>query len=118
MSEYKRCPRCGEVKPLEEYYQHRGKPDGRQRECQACRVTSSRIARRRAGIRPRRTYPVLRDREWMQEKLLRRLLTADEIAALIGCRPDTVRSAARDLGISIPPASVRQALRAGQGMQT
>jgi len=36
----KRCPRCGETKPLEAFYVSRGRPDGRTGWCGACHLTS------------------------------------------------------------------------------
>lgn len=32
----KRCSRCGEVKPLDDFHRHRSRRDGRQPFCKAC----------------------------------------------------------------------------------
>jgi len=51
----------------------------------------------------------------MERKLLRELLSVEEIAAEVGCSPATARSAFRDLDISIPPAAVRELFRSRIG---
>ena len=110
----KHCTKCGAMKPLGAFHRNAGTADGRQRWCKACRSEYLRAARRRAGQRPRKLYPGLKDRGWVEQKVLRDLLPTTEIADLLGCRPGTVRAAVRDLRISIPPAAVRETLRAGQ----
>jgi hypothetical protein len=36
---YKRCSRCDEEKPLDEFNLNKGKPDGRRSECRSCQAT-------------------------------------------------------------------------------
>ncbi|MFA5407193.1 MAG: hypothetical protein WC343_00295 [Bacilli bacterium] len=120
MSETKRCTKCGEEKPLTEFYRDRTKSDGRKSWCKLCtsgyqREYYEENREKRAGQRPRRTFPLLRDRAWMERKLLRELLSVEEIAAEVGCSPATARSAFRDLDISIPPAAVRELFRSRIG---
>lgn len=46
----KRCPACGEVKPLSEYHQNKSNPDGRHHYCKPCnkaQVKARNVRRRR-----------------------------------------------------------------------
>lgn len=42
----KRCARCGEVKPVSEFYRHRHRPDGLDGICKTCRKEQTNTARR------------------------------------------------------------------------
>jgi hypothetical protein len=41
----KRCPRCAETKPLDEFHRDRTSPDGVQSRCKACVLAAQRLAR-------------------------------------------------------------------------
>ncbi|HEY6957265.1 MAG TPA: hypothetical protein VI814_00395 [Candidatus Limnocylindria bacterium] len=58
----KRCPKCGEVKPLNEFSKHRGRRDGVQSMCRPCRriydrERYERIHGRTIPYRPNRSEP-------------------------------------------------------------
>src|SRR6266550_3425472 len=54
----KRCPRCGETKPLSDFHIHRGRRDGVQTYCKRCRavIDHDRYERIRATRVPTRTW--------------------------------------------------------------
>jgi hypothetical protein len=49
----KQCYRCKEIKPMEEYYPHKGKADGRLGKCKPCQCRDVRMAQHRRIIRER-----------------------------------------------------------------
>ena len=58
----KRCKRCGETKPLTEFYAMAGMRDGYRNDCKACNL-AAKAARHRANPEPTRE----RVRKWQQE---------------------------------------------------
>jgi hypothetical protein len=54
----KRCPRCGELKPLSEFHRHKKRRDGVQVYCKACRaqIDRERYERLRGTRVPSRTW--------------------------------------------------------------
>lgn len=67
MRDVKRCTGCGEVKPLDDYYRNRAKPDGRRSECKTCTAEAARRWREenrdKQLERHRRYYEENRDKE-------------------------------------------------------
>jgi DNA-binding CsgD family transcriptional regulator len=59
----KKCPKCGETKPLDEYNKRRAAPDGHQSVCRACQ---------RAAMAERRADPVSVARDQARQKKARR----------------------------------------------
>lgn len=117
MSEVKRCTKCGEEKPLNEFYREARSKDGHKAWCKACSNASDRARRRRREIvKPKAApkYPELYDPEWLGQKYCVELLAPEEIAALIGCAAGTVEGARRRHGIQPIPRALRAALRAGR----
>ncbi len=117
MSEVKRCTKCGEEKPLNEFYREARSKDGYKAWCKACSNASDRARRRRREIvKPKAApkYPELYDPEWLGQKYCVELLAPEEIAALIGCAAETVERARRRHGIQPIPRALRAALRAGR----
>src|SRR4051794_35638305 len=55
----KKCSKCGEVKPLDDFYRSSQSKDGRQGHCKACNLQAlrERAARRPAKLRPRVAAP-------------------------------------------------------------
>lgn len=53
MPSAKRCPRCRETKPLEEFNRNRAKKDGRQGTCVPCMVVLRRTTQRASDLRRR-----------------------------------------------------------------
>ena len=107
----KRCSRCGEVKPLEEFPLDRTSSDGRFSHCLACKRETSRMDRRAKGVPARKTYPQLRDQEWLEQKHLRERKTPKEIAAELGCEADLVRAYLRQAGVRTIPERALVVLR-------
>lgn len=70
MPEAKSCSKCGEVKPLDEFYRASSSPDGRQRWCSAC----ARAATHRRYTANREQLLVSNRRYWAEnrERLLER----------------------------------------------
>ena len=58
----KRCSKCGEVKPLNEYYKEKGCRDGHRPDCKACFS-----ARARAWYRDNREHVIARVKQWRSE---------------------------------------------------
>lgn len=114
MTEMKRCTRCGEVKPLEEFPRDRASQDGRFVHCLACRRDVSRMDRRAKGAPARKTYPLLRDPKWLEQKHLREHKTPKEIAAELGCEASLVRAYMRQAGMRTIPERALVTLRAGR----
>jgi len=61
MSSTKRCTKCGEVKPLDAFNRHQGKPLGRRSRCRACQREYDRAWRETNRDRKRET-----DRAWYE----------------------------------------------------
>lgn len=76
--EYKRCSRCGEDKPLEDFNRDRSREDGRQRYCRACARAWAEENRDRRSKLARRWYIENRERKlemakrWERENRERR----------------------------------------------
>jgi hypothetical protein len=83
----KRCNKCGEVKPLDEFYVMRGMRDGHRNDCIACNLAAKR-ARQAANPEPYRE----RARRWAKENPERRAAYQAEYRK----RPE-VKRAMRDL---------------------
>ncbi len=58
----KRCKKCGELKPLEEFYRATGMRDGRRSECKACHQ-----AKQKAWYDANRAQAIAQVRRWQQE---------------------------------------------------
>ncbi len=57
----KKCPRCGETKPLTEFHKHRLRPDGHSAHCKRCyNIGKSRQRRTPAGRQKARVHHVAR----------------------------------------------------------
>jgi hypothetical protein len=53
MSEVKRCGRCGEVKPLDDFHRFKGHSSGRQAYCRTCAAESNREWRSDPAVKAR-----------------------------------------------------------------
>jgi len=111
VTETKRCTKCGETKPLDEFHPDRSKKQGRYPRCRECERQYDRI------YRPRSTalnhdYPLLRDRVWVDQQYSRECRSIAEIATMIGCNYTTARLAIKRHQIPVIPHGVRRALRA------
>lgn len=94
----KRCTRCGQEKPLSEFYQEQKRRDGRCVWCKDCMLIYQRARR------PSRTrYPELYDKRWLEEQILHRRRSIAEIASLVGCSIGSVRLARWAYEIPVPP---------------
>ena len=111
MTETKRCSKCGEVKPLEEFRRDRSKKLGRRSRCRECERRSERIYQPRSTAH-RREYPLLRDRAWLDQQYSREFRSIAEIATMVGCSYRTARLAIKRHQIPMIPSGVRRALRA------
>ena len=67
--------------------------------------------RRAKGVPARKTYPQLRDQEWLEQKHLREHKTPKEIAAELGCEADLVRAYLRQAGVRTIPERALVVLR-------
>jgi len=111
MSEVKRCTKCGEVKSLEGFRRDRSKKQGRYSRCRACE------RQREMEYHPKstahlRTYPLLRDRAWVEQQYSREFRSIAEIATMVGCNYSTAWRAIKRHQIPVIPYGVRRALRA------
>jgi NAD-dependent SIR2 family protein deacetylase len=111
MTATKRCSKCGEVKPLEEFHRDRSKKLGRRSRCRECERQSERIYQPRSTAH-RREYPLLRDRAWVDQQYSREFRSITEIATMVGCSYETARRAIKRHQIPAIPYGVRRALRA------
>lgn len=111
MTGMKRCSKCGEVKPLEEYRRDRSKKQGRFSQCRECERQYGRIYRPKSTA-PRHAYPLLRDRAWVMHQYSREFRSVTEIAAMVGCSYETARLAIAAHRLPVIPHGVRRALRA------
>ena len=107
----KRCSRCGEVKPLEEFRRNRSQKQGRYPQCRECERQYERIYYPRSTAH-NREYPLLRDRAWLDQQYSREFRSIAEIATMVGCDYWTVRRAIKRHQIPVIPPGVRRALRA------
>jgi len=57
---YKRCTKCGETKPLDEFHRDSARPDGRRNDCKVCHGALVKRIGERSDVRARRTQ---RDRK-------------------------------------------------------
>jgi len=60
--ESKRCSKCGELKPLSEYYEAKGCRDGRRNDCKACFS-----ARAREWYAKNREHAIARVKQWRKD---------------------------------------------------
>lgn len=111
MTGMKRCSKCGEVKPLEEFRRDRSKKLGRYSRCRECEHQSERIYHPRSTA-PNHEYPLLRDRAWVDQQYSREFRSIAEIATMVGCSYWTTRLAIKRHQIPVIPSGVRRALRA------
>ena len=111
MTETKRCSKCGEVKPLEEFRRDRSKKLGRRSRCRECERQSERIYQPRSTAH-RREYPLLKDRAWLDHQYSREFRSIAEIAKMVGCSYWTVQQAIKRYQIPMIPSGVRRTLRA------
>ena len=111
MTETKRCSKCGEVKPLEEFRRNRNLKQGRNPQCRECERQYERAYYPRSTAH-RREYPLLRDRAWLEQQYLREFRSIAEIAKIVGCSYWTARRAIKRHQIPTIPFGVRRALRA------
>ena len=111
MTETKRCSKCGEVKPLEEFRRDRSKKQGRRSRCRECERQSERIYQPKSTAHSRE-YPLLRDRAWLDQQYSREFRSIAEIATMVGCSYSTARQAIKRHQIPMIPSGVRRALRA------
>ena len=107
----KRCSKCGEVKPLEEFRRDRSRKLGRFSQCREC------VRQYERAYYPRSTahsqeYPLLRDRAWLDQQYSREYRSIAEIATMVGCGYETARLAIKRHQIPVIPFGVRRALRA------
>jgi len=103
VTETKRCTKCGEVKPLDEFHTNNRRPDGRNTQCKVCRNAS-----RARGP----TFPELHDPVWLKQRYQVDLLTQQEIADRIGCSASAVSFAIQRTGIPWLPRGMREGFRA------
>jgi NAD-dependent SIR2 family protein deacetylase len=111
MTATKRCTKCGEVKPLEEFRRDRSKKQGRYSRCRECERQYRRIYQPRSTAH-NREYPLLRDRAWVDQQYSREFKSIAEIATIVGCSYWTVRRTIKRHQIPLIPSGVRRALRA------
>lgn len=110
-TETKRCSKCGEVKPLEEFRRDRSKKLGRFPQCRECERQYERAYYPRSTAHSRE-YPLLRDRAWLDQQYSREFRSIAEIATMVGCSYWTARQAIKRHQIPVIPFGVRRALRA------
>ncbi len=111
MTATKRCTGCGEVKSLEGFRRDRSKKQGRHSRCRECE------RQREMEYHPKstahlRTYPLLRDRAWVEQQYSREFRSIAEIATMVGCNYSTAWRAIKRHQIPVIPSGVRRALRA------
>ena len=111
MTETKRCTGCGETKPLDAFRRDRSKKQGRCSRCRECDRQYER-ARRPKSTAPHHTYPLLKDRAWVEQQYSREFRSIAEIAAMVGCSYSTAHAAIAAHGLPAIPYGVRRALRA------
>ena len=111
MTGTKRCSKCGEVKPLEEFRRDRSRKLGRHSRCRECERQYRRIYHPKSAAHLR-TYPLLRDRAWVEQQYSREFRSIAEIATMVGCSYWTARHAIAAHGLPAIPYGVRRALRA------
>ena len=111
MTETKRCTKCGETKPLDEFHRDRSKKQGRRSRCRECERQYERIYHPKSTA-PHHAYPLLRDRAWVDQQYSREFRSVTEIATMVGCSYETARLAIKQHQIPVIPYGVRRALRA------
>jgi hypothetical protein len=109
--ETKRCSKCGEVKPLEEFRRDRSKKLGRHPRCRECERQYRRIHHPKSTAHSQE-YPLLRDRAWLDQQYSREFRSIAEIATMVGCSYWTTRLAIKRHQIPVIPSGVRRTLRA------
>ena len=107
----KRCSKCGEVKPLEEFRRDRSKKLGRYSRCRECERQSERIYQPRSTAH-NQEYPLLRDRAWLDQQYTREYRSIAEIAKMVGCSYKAARLAIKRHQIPVIPPGFRRTLRA------
>ena len=111
MTATKRCSKCGEVKPLEEFRRDRSRKLGRFSQCRECERQYERAYYPRSTAHSQE-YPLLRDRAWLDQQYSREYRSIAEIATMVGCSYETARLAIKRHQIPVIPYGVRRALRA------
>jgi NAD-dependent SIR2 family protein deacetylase len=111
MTATKRCSKCGEVKPLEEFRRDRSRKLGRFSQCRECERQYERAYYPRSTAHSQE-YPLLRDRAWLDQQYSREFRSIAEIATMVGCNYKTACLAIKRHQIPVIPHGVRRALRA------
>ncbi len=111
MTNTKRCTKCGETKPLDAFHRDASKKYGRHSRCRECERQRE-MERRPKSTAPLRTYPLLKDRAWVEQQYSREFRSIAEIAAMVGCSYSTARHAIAVHRLPVIPYGVRRALRA------
>lgn len=93
MESEKRCPNCGEVKPLDGFNRNAGQPDGRQALCRPCHQAKTKAWR---AANPERHLDHARaDRKRNREKVNARGVTHRAIKRGALARPDACQRCGR-----------------------
>jgi len=111
VTETKRCTECGKEKPLEGFRRDRSKKQGRYPRCRECERQRE-MERHPKSAAHLRTYPLLRDRAWVEQQYSREFRSIAEIAAMVGCSYSTAHAAIVAHRLPVIPYGVRRALRA------
>ena len=111
MTATKRCSKCGEVKSLEEFRRDRSRKLGRFPQCRECERQYERAYYPRSTA-PHHTYPLLKDRAWVEQQYSREFRSIAEIATMVGCSYSTAHAAIAAHRLPVIPYGVRRALRA------
>lgn len=91
----KRCKKCGETKPLDDFYREKGCRDGHRPECKACN-----LAAKKAWYQRNREHAIAKAKRWQQENPERHNATQRAYRA---ANPDRLREGhlRRKFGITI-----------------
>lgn len=95
MKTEKKCPRCGQVKPLEEFGSNKSKPDGHQDYCRVCQTEIS--------------------REQYQRKKAKRLAEINEKVESVKRMAEGIKKEEKPNLVSIPTTDLVEALK-GRGL--
>ena len=107
----KRCSKCGEVKPFEEFRRDRSKKLGIYSRCRECERQYGMIYHPKSTAH-NQEYPLLRDRAWVEQQYSREYRSIGEIAKMVGCSYKTALRAIKQHQIPVIPSRRRRTLRA------